>query len=306
MRVHFSKFTGAAALLFVHGCAPAEGGETARLVQVVEGFDQPESVQYDPAQDVFFVTSMAGYGSEKNGMGYIARFPADRPEHWEVFVRSGVGGALLHSPKGMTLQGDTLWVADIDVLRGFHRRTGAPLAEVDFAPYGALLLNAVTVGPDGTVYITDTGIIMSDSGVLYEGGDRIFARGMDGAVSVVAEGPELGHPNGITWDPAGRLLVVSFHPFESEIYSIVPGRPEREVLGRGPGRFDGVQLLPDGRIVVSAWSDSSLYLLGDGRMERVVRDLWQPADLGVDTRRNRVAVPLVLPGRVEIWELPAW
>jgi hypothetical protein len=42
-----------------------------------------------------------------------------------------------------------------------------------------------------------------------------------------------------------------------------------------------------------------------GRSEKIIRNLWQPADLGVDTRRQRVAIPLVLQGRVEIWQLPA-
>jgi hypothetical protein len=30
----------------------------------------------------------------------------------------------------------------------------------------------------------------------------------------------------------------------------------------------------------------------------------RPADIGVDVRRQRVAVPFVARGRVEIWELP--
>jgi len=294
-----------AAGLLVAACSRPTAGPEPRRVLVLEGFDQPESVQYDPRQDVYFVSSMAGLGSARNGMGYIARARAERPEAWEVFVRSGVRGARLDAPKGLTLQGDTLWVADIDVLRGFHRRTGEPLAEIDLAPQGAVLLNALTVGPDGTLYATDSGIVMGAKGVEYVGGDKIFAIGSDGSVRIVAQGPELGHPNGITWDPFGeRLLVVSFHPFGSELYALAPNGSKGEVLGRGTGRFDGVQVLPGGDVVVTAWSDSSLHRFSGGRSERVLRDLWTAADLGVDTRRHRVAIPLVLPGRVEVWEVP--
>ena len=46
-------------------------------------------------------------------------------------------------------------------------------------------------------------------------------------------------------------------------------------------------------------------MFGGNTSQRVIRDLWQPADLGVDTRRMRVAIPLVLQGRVEIWQPPA-
>ena len=61
----------------------------------------------------------------------------------------------LNAPKGMALRGDTLFVADIDILRMFNRRTGAPLGGVDVAERGATFLNDVAVGPDGSLYITD-------------------------------------------------------------------------------------------------------------------------------------------------------
>lgn len=300
------RVLAACALVLAGACgtADAEPART-RYVYTVEGFDQPESVQYDPRQDLFFVSAMAGYGSVKDSVGYIARFRADAPERWEIFVRSGRDGVMLHSPKGMALQGDTLWVADIDVLRGFHRRTGAPVAEIDLKPYGATLLNAVAVAPDGTVYITDSAIVMSNVGVMYTPGDRIYAIAPGGAVGVAAEGEELHHPNGIDWDhDDDRLIVASFHPFVSEVYTVRPGEGRKEALATGTGRFDGLQRLPDGRILVTSWSDSSLYLVHGGRKRRIATRLWQPADIGVDTRRQRVAIPQVIQGKVEVWEIP--
>ena len=284
--------------------ARADDPPAARKVLTIRGLGFPESVRYDPEQDVYFISNMAGPGSLHDGHGYILRAAASDPRRMDVLVQGGRNGAELHAPKGMALKGDTLWVADIDVLRGFHRRTGAPLGAVDFRQH-AVLLNDVAVGPDGSLHVTDTGIKMTRKGVLYPGGDRVFAVGPGGAVRTVAEGRQLGRPNGITWDPDGkRWIVVSFDPFRSEVYALRPGRAERTVLGRGPGRFDGVERLADGRILVTSWSDSSLHVFEGGRSERVVRGLWQPADLGVDTRRGLVAIPLVLQGRVEIWRLP--
>lgn len=98
--------------------------------------------------------------------------------------------------------------------------------------------------------------------------------------------------------------MASFHPFNSELYALRPGSTKRTVLARGTGRFDGVERLGDGRVLVTSWSDSSLHVIADGEMQRMITNLWQPADLGVDTRRGRVAIPLVLQGRVEFWELP--
>src|SRR5256885_8154331 len=40
-------------------------------------------------------------------------------------IEGGRTGVTLHAPKGMALNGDTLWVADIDVVRAFNAKTGA-------------------------------------------------------------------------------------------------------------------------------------------------------------------------------------
>jgi sugar lactone lactonase YvrE len=293
--------------LLATGCsAQAEEPRAARQIFVVEGFDQPESVQYDERADVYYVSNMHGPGSVKDGVGYISWFSADDPQKRGYLAAGGQNGVTLDAPKGLALQGDTLWAADIDKLRGFHRRTGAPVAEIDLAPHGAVLLNSIAVGPDRMLYVSDTGIIMSPIGVLYPGGDKIFQVGPDGSVRVIAEGGDLGRPNGIRWDEEeGRLVVASFHPFESEVYTIQPGQPDRTVLSRGTGKFDGLAVLGDQRVLFTSWQDSSLYMMsGEGEPERIVENLWQPADLGIDTRRGRVAIPTALPSQVEIWELP--
>ncbi len=74
------------------------------------------------------------------------------------FIAGGTGGVVLHAPKGMAITGDTLWVTDLDAVRGFHRRTGRGSASIDLQPLGALFLNDITVGPDGALYVTDTGV----------------------------------------------------------------------------------------------------------------------------------------------------
>lgn len=273
-----------------------------KRVAALGGFRQPESAQYDSAQDVFFVSNMQGAGSAKDGNGYIVRVRASDLDRVELFAAGGQRGVTLDAPKGMAISGDTLWVADIDVVRGFDRRTGAPRAEYDLRPQGARLLNAIAVGPDGTLYVTDSGITMTDKGIRYPRGDRVFAL-RSGTIRTLAAGPELRLPNGIDWDERGnRLVVASFHPLKSEVYALDAGGA-RTVLATGPGRFDGLQVLPDGRILTTSWNDHSLHLIDGESHERIATHLVQPADIGLDTRRNRVLVPLVLYGQVEVWQL---
>ncbi len=277
-----------------------------RRLALIEGLDSPEAVKYDPDQDVYFISNILGFGSVKDGAAYIVRVSAADPSHPEVFIQSGVNGVTLDAPKGMALQGDTLWVADIDILRAFDRRTGAPLAEVDLSAHQAVLLNDLAVGPDGALYITDSGIVMNHAGVIYTGGDKIFVVGRDHSVSVLAQGEVLGHPNGIAWHPSDRhWIVASFGHFQGGVYALSPDGRTRTVLVPGEGRFDGIEVLADGRILASSWNDSSVSVIRNGEQEHLIRHLSQPAALGVDTRRNRLAVPLVLYNRVEFWELPS-
>ena len=289
------------------GVATGIATSDARFARVIGGFQGPESVRYDSLQDVFFVSNIAGHGSVKDGNGHITRVSAADPANATILVQGGRNGVTLHAPKGMALTGDTLWVTDIDVLRAFDRRTGAPLASIDFAPHGAVLLNDIAVAPDGTLRITDTGILMIPEGIKHTGPDRLFKVGPGGAVSVIASGADLRQPNGITWDAAGkRWIVVSFDSFVGEIATFAEGDSARRVIRRGAGRLDGVEMLSDGSILFTSWNDSSLHMIDASGAERtIVRQVPEPADIGIDTRRNRVAIPLSMLGQVQLWSLGA-
>ncbi len=264
---------------------------------------QPEGVKYDPDQDVFFISNMVGYGSDHDKNGYIVEVSAGNLANSKVFAENGKAGVVLDAPKGMTLHGDTLWVADIDVLRGFNRKTGVPVGTIDLRPLGAVLLNDVTIGGDGAIYITDTGILMTDKGVIHTGPDRIFTV-KDGTPGVFAEGSQLARPNGIVWDKEGqRLVVVSFDPFHSDVYSIAADGSRRSIAS-GNGKFDGVEPLGRGRFLVASWNDSSVRVVGAGFNRRVANNVIGPADIGFDTKRNRLAVPIGLLNQMQLWQMP--
>jgi sugar lactone lactonase YvrE len=144
---------------------------------------------------------------------------------------------------------------------------------------------------------------MSAIGVIYKGGDKVFAIGPSRSINVVAHGNVLGRPNGVTWDSKGkRWVVVSFDTWHSEVYALHPSDSTRIVLAKGKGRFDGIEALSDGRFLVSCWQDSSVHLFTNGADRQIVRNVPSPADIGIDTKRGRLAIPTD-NNRVEFWDL---
>lgn len=288
------------------GDTAAAGADTlaqAERVAVLEGFDTPESVKYDPEQDVYFVSNIYGNPSRKDGQGYIARVAAGDSAHATTrLVEGGKAGAVLNAPKGMAIAGDTLWVADIDVLRGFHKRTGAPVATIQF-PQPVHFLNDVAVGPDGALYVTDTGVQFDTVGAMSRPslGQIFRVEGRD--VSVGTADSVFNGPNGITWDEERQAFVVVSFAGPS-IVSWAPGGTPRTIAS-GSGQYDGVEIV-DGRTIVSSWKDSTIRVLeGDETVpERIVAGVAGPADIGVDTRRALLLVPLFGENRVEIWTIP--
>jgi hypothetical protein len=283
------------------GGPPADSTAVASLPTRLEGFQNPESARYDKDLDVWYVSNMNGAPTARDGNGYISRLHGDGTMDSLKFIASGVNGVKLDGPKGIALQGDTLWVADIHTVRGFNRRTGIPVANIEMK--GSKFLNDVAVGLDG-IYITDTGIEAAAGGMKHRGPDRIYRIGPDRSAGVALENDSLGGPNGITWHGArGQFIVVPL--IGTVIRAWTPGSKVTVPLGATKGQLDGVEVLDSARLLITSWADSTLDIFENGTATPIARDLPSPADLGVDTKRNRVAIPLLMENRVEFRPLPA-
>jgi len=282
--------------------APASVG--AAKVLTVVGFSTPESVLHDSVQDIYFVSNINGSPTAKDNNGFISRVRPDGAVENLKFIEGGRAGVTLNAPKGLAILGDTLWVADIDVVRAFNARTGAAVDSVKLDSAGAVFLNDVAIATTGAIYITDTGIRFDDVGnVIHPGPDRIFrvAPSRDRKVTVAARGDTLGRPNGITIDAVGkRFIVVSFGA--KTVLAWKPGDRAPSVIARGPGGFDGVEMVGT-RMLVSSWADSTVSSYETGQEVKLISGVPSPADIGYDAKRSRVLIPLLTANRVEIWQL---
>jgi sugar lactone lactonase YvrE len=284
------------AIIVVLTCALAACGKTAEVENVVdtsstsisvEGLSGPESVRYDTELDLYFVSN---FNDEPAGdaNGFVSKVSADGKilelefmvgsEHWPF-----------HGGRGMWIDERGLWVVDAGGVHLFDRNSGEQLDFVDLSEFELGFLNDVVRAGDGALYVTDTG-----TASLY----RIDADGVTLATKVPM------NPNGIAIDPSNGRLLLAPWTGGNELLAWDIDTETLTSVGTfdGGGNFDGVEVV-DGKIIVASQGDTSLHVMIDGVDQRVFDLPGEPADIGIDTRRNRVAVPYVALNRVDILPL---
>ncbi len=271
---------------------PASGVplDTTDVAFTVEGLLGPEAVRFDPDQEVWFVANFGAAQDEpRDANGFITRLSADGATESLRFM-TGTTSAPLHMPRGMFIVGDTLWVADVDGVHGFDRRDGSHLAFIDFRAHEPGFLNDVAAGPDGVLYVTDTGLA------------RVYRVAGAGARAEVVADSLPAPPNGITWDADRADFLLAPWGDGRVIRSLSPAGVVDSVAAAPAGRVDGIERVGPG-ILIATQTDSSLWVLGDGAPHRVVRTRGRPADIGYDPGRRLVAVPYIALNRVDVWEV---
>lgn len=245
----------------------------------------PESALHDAAQDVYFITNLNGGLQTVDNNGFITRVDAKTLHVQLKWIEGGRDGVTLDAPKGMAITGETLWVSDINGVRKFDRRTGAPRGMV--ALPGATLINDLTT--DGSsVYVSDTGLRVAPGGTFYETGTDAIWKITNDRPQKIAAGAQLRHPNGIEYVD-GKVWAVTFGP--NELYAVEEGKTK--TLAELPdGQLDGVVRLADGSVLVSSWGGEGVYRGRPGRrFGPILTGIDTPADIGYDAKRHRLLVP---------------
>lgn len=266
--------------------APLAAGWT-----VTEGIDTPESAYVDPSSGFIFVSQIAGMPDGRDGNGRIVKLGGDG----QVVSSTWVTG--LNAPKGLRSHNGTLWTADLDEIVGIDIATGAIQSRITIA--GALFLNDVAVGQDGTVYVSD---MMAN---------RIHAI-RDGMSSVFAEGEQLEWPNGLLVD-GNRLIVGGWGKPEADFSTKVPGRlfaldlqtKQKTLITPKPfANIDGVEL--DGRggyIVTDYLAGKVLQVTASGEARELRQFMPGTADIAFVPAGNVLIVPHMNENKVAAYDL---
>lgn len=280
---------------------PAKAAEAPKAkgpaVRFTGPFSTPESVLYDADADRYLVSNIQGKPTDVDNNGFISELSPDGKITKDKWIAGGANKVTLNAPKGMAIVAGVLYVADLDHVRMFDAKSGAPKGAVKIA--GATFLNDVAAGKDGTIYVSDSGVKLGANGFEPTGTDAVWTIAK-GKAKALAKSKDLGGPNGVLVTDKG-VTVVTF--VSGELFHLDASGKKTDAMKLPKGGLDGILALGD-ELLVSSW-EASVVFRGKpgGTFDAVISDVKAPADIGFDTKRSRVLVPRFMDDAVEAYDI---
>ena len=268
--------------------------------RTVTGFPFPESVAYDPKAKALYVGLFVSElkPAEKDGKGKISKLSLDGKVLEDRFLPAH--GETLHKPKGIWVQGNRLWVTDIDAVWIFDLTTRKgrklELRGITFANDPAVMGNSL--------YVSDN---RADELWRVEPADFLNHKG-NPQVSIVFVGRKI-FPNGVYPARDGSLFIVGFQsPKDPRGIFSMNRDGETKALSKEIGRLDGVYQLRDGSLLVTDWNSGTLsrWSAKTG-MQSLATGFKGPADFCVipDAKGMTVVVPDLVQSQLRFVRLAA-
>ena len=203
--------------------------------------------------------------------------------------------------KGVRSHGGTLYVSDIDRIVAIDIAAAKIVKVIELQ--GALFLNDLATGPDGTVYVSD----MAAS--------KIYQY-KDGSVSVFAEGEELEHPNGVLVDGDSLVIGGWGTGFSQEDFSTEAlGRLQKINIETGKittitpeptGHLDGIESDGKGGYIVTDWRNGKLFRISKkGRVRLLMNFPQGSADHAYLADKKLIILPEMMEGTLTAFRYPA-
>jgi sugar lactone lactonase YvrE len=274
-------------------------------------FKTPESVIYEPNENVLFVSSIDGAPNGKDKQGFISKVS---PLNGSIIELNWVTS--LDAPKGMAVVNNTnnslLYVSDITDLVEVDANSGKIINRYN-AP-GSGFLNDVASDNQGHVYVSDTvtnTIYRLDTKNLGNNSNN----NNDASLQVWLQTPELNGPNGLYVDDTNnRLIVVSFGAFSNPGGSIrvvdLQNRTMSSIGEEGTavpiGGLDGVEADSTGRYYyVTDNPAGKLYVVNSNGTGYETLDLQKQgtADLGTILDQNMIIIPMMQENKLEAFRI---
>jgi len=244
----------------------------------------PESVLYNPSEDILYVSNINGKPTEKNGKGFISKVSLNG----EILVLKWVTG--LNAPKGSGIYRGSLYVTDIDELVEIDLKTGKILSK--YPAVGAGFLNDVTIDKNGNVYVSD---MSSQNSVLY----KLVQKKM----TVWLKGPEVSQPNGLYVEKNKLILGNSG---DGTLKEIDLDTQKINIIAKIGSGIDGVQSDGKGNYFISDWSGKTSYVSSSGQVTVLMDTTDQKinsADIEYIESKKILLIPTFFDNRVVAYKV---
>jgi sugar lactone lactonase YvrE len=248
----------------------------------VTGLNVPESVLPVPEKGILYVSNIGiNNPTEKEGKGFISILSMDGK------IKTLKWCDNLNSPKGMAISGDKLYVSEVDRIAEIDLKTGKKLN--DFPVDGAVFLNDIAAGPDGSLYISD-----SRTGTIH--------KLKDGKVKVFIKSDDFPNPNGVVFKKEKLLLGTG-----KKIVKIDPATKEVKDYMLNTGGVDGLAVVDQGIVIFSDWP-GTVHIMKKGEEKELLLDTSmlenaKTADFGYIAEKKLVYIPTFFTNSVVCYKL---
>lgn len=256
------------------------------ILFTVEGFSGPEAVRYFEEDQVYFVANFNGAGNAKDANGFISKVNSSGEIESLKFM-IGTSEHPLHAPRGMFIQNNSLFVADIDGVHQFNVKTGAHQHFINLSEFNPGFLNDISGSGNGELFVTDTG-------------NRSIYIIEDGVASIFSDSVPV-FANGITYDITNEVFVLAPWRGDTVFYSFNFSGEFTPAYTFNGGNFDGIEF-DENHLIAATQSDSTIRAHDSNTENAFIKTTGRPADIGINRKDKIIAVPYIALNKVDFWK----
>jgi hypothetical protein len=269
-------------------------GSHETLAYEIANLQFPQNIIADEGQ-VYYIANANGDPGTRENKGFISTADQEGKITELHFIHGGQKSVTLHSPKEMAIIGSTLYVADLDVVRGFDKHTGHPLLTIPFSLFHAESLTGLTADSHGFLYVSD-----ANTNTIF----RIDST-QDHAITQFAQNASLSHPHGLAIHPRhGHLVGVGWDDgkvFEIDEKGIIHELFVSTFFSGGFHNLDGIDFDRYGIMYVSDLTAGKVWRIRpDLKKEAIAEFLLSPSGIGVDRINHVILVPYLYAQGAEV------
>ncbi len=251
-----------------------------KLWEINDGLKTTESVLYDQAGKVLYVSNINENPWQKDNNGYISKIGLDG----KMITAKWATG--LSAPKGMGITNGKLYVTNIDEVAEFDLASGSLLKR--YTHPRAVNLNDIAVSREGVVYVSDSK------------GDCLFYL-QGGKLEVLSDSPEVKASNGLFVKNDLLLCgqknrIAAFNLKTKEVSTFIDNT----------GGIDGIEASSNKTYLISDWM-GHVYMAEPGKEKMLLLDTTHSkvnaADIGYNNSEGILYVPTFFNDGVVAYKL---